>query len=398
METEHGAPASGAMQSRADGGAGGRESAASGLTSGPVAAPAASGGGSCGESDGSEDVVFFGTHVAADHVVWSANPALLPLSEPPLGPCDAPPMPQAELRRWARLASAALRRADAVFVTAGAGCSAEAGIPTYRGGTDMYAGGWDPDKIDFDAPSPSAHRSAWEWARSLAAHVLAARGAEAKGPYAALRSVLTALPPTARGGVLCSNIDGLMRRALGGVRCGARESRPLPIAELHGELCRLQHCNGAECSAGGPAVWTVGVEAIKAAPTDGIKCQHCGGRTRPTVSHPSDDPEGLRWPPTRAAALTAVRRAASRRARAKRKPAIVVLELGAGTSIHSVRREGELLVARGHPSSSVLLRVNPDGAPVPSSRTVAISAAAGAALEALASVMRESAEEGAAPS
>ena len=42
-----------------------------------------------------------------------------------------------------------LRDADVVFVTAGAGMSAEAGIPTYRGDDSVYAGGWDPAKIEF---------------------------------------------------------------------------------------------------------------------------------------------------------------------------------------------------------------------------------------------------------
>ena len=154
--------------------------------------------------------------------------------------------------------------------------------------------------------------------------------------------------------------------------------------------------------------WEVTADEVAAAPPAGLMCPRCGAHARPVVSHPMDDPAVLRWPAARDTALRTIKRRAGAivpgtgtagtdgapraargpRSRAsgvkkRRRPRTVVLEVGAGVSIHSVRTEGELLVARGSPSS-VLLRVNPDGELVPAARTWAVAANAAPALAALA--------------
>ena len=492
------------------------------------------------DSDSSIEVAYFGTHLSADHVVWTSDPESVPLSAPPLGPDNADPL--SDVGAWAASAANALRDADVVFVTAGAGMSAEAGIPTYRGDDSVYAGGWDPAKIEFgggleprftwcgegagagvagdagagagagasasagagsgagageggagsgggrDATADGGsgdsdgfannHERAWAWARSIATSIARAHATQQarRGAYAALREVLLRVGPKKVAGVMCTNIDGLMTSMVMGCGPGwdADPSAPaatgadvtpgggsddvgagvgavtsagadtggargaalpdtgtrtvataapskarnqasalltrVPVAELHGFLCRMQHIDGDACSGpplvpGTPPVitWNVSAAAVARAPTAGLACPVCGAPARPVVSHPSDDPAILRWPRTRDAAMRAVRRRAGpltpaelvdnassrtkrRRSRKRRaRPRTVVLEVGAGVSIHSVRTEGELLVARGAPApASVLLRVNPDGHKVPAQRCCAVNAGAKDALAALA--------------
>ena len=489
------------------------------------------GGGGDSDDDSSGLVSYFGTHLNKDHVVWSSDVDLIPLSSPPLGSPSV--SPHTDVRTWAARAASALLSADVVFVTVGAGMSAEAGIPTYRGDDSKYAGGWDPSTIAFgcglgeegvspaigaqllsacrvgggseeddvvvgpaqcvgggdaaELPAETQHASAWAWARSVAVHVEAAHKACAarNGAYEQLRRILLNVGPRKLGGVLCTNIDGLMAAMLRGegagwdavpsnddgaphdtdeamgADAGAGGGKAAPgtgagrgagashheqdaasvmaaalarvsYAELHGNLCTMQHVTGDPCvmakmrahraaeAAGAGAgtgagagagagaadeeplvTWQVTSTDVATSPPGGLRCPRCGAAARPVVSHPSDDPALLRWPDSRAKAMRSIRaragpkaetapksrrRGRGKRRRRKRRPCTVVLEVGAGSSIHSVRTEGELLVAQGSPAS-LLLRVNPDEEMAPARRTCAVQAGAIEALTALANVL-----------
>ena len=81
-----------------------------------------------------EEPYWFVSHVDPSHIVWSSDEGLVSVSPPPLGECSQPTLGQEDAtHRAAELLSSA----DAVFVTAGAGCSIDSGLPDFRG-----RGGW----------------------------------------------------------------------------------------------------------------------------------------------------------------------------------------------------------------------------------------------------------------
>ena len=83
---------------------------------------------------GDEDPYWFVSHVDHSYVAWSSNENLVSVTPLPLGVSSQPPLASGNaLRRAAEL----LASADAVFVTAGAGCSIDSGLPDFRG-----RGGW----------------------------------------------------------------------------------------------------------------------------------------------------------------------------------------------------------------------------------------------------------------
>lgn len=81
-----------------------------------------------------EEPYWFVSHVDHSHIVWSSDGSLVSITPSPLGECSEPTLDDGEAtHRAAEL----LASADAVFVTAGAGCSIDSGLPDFRG-----RGGW----------------------------------------------------------------------------------------------------------------------------------------------------------------------------------------------------------------------------------------------------------------
>jgi NAD-dependent deacetylase len=152
-----------------------------------------------------------------------------------------------------------LEGAHRVFVLCGAGLSAEAGIPTFRG-----AGGlWRRHRAE-DLATPEAFNRdpelVWEWYRWRLAAVLLAR------PHAG-HHALAALARSHQLTILNQNVDGLLEEA---VDLRPERERPRVLA-IHGSI-RLARCEA--CGARRPC--------MELDPLPLPRCD-CGARWRPAV-------------------------------------------------------------------------------------------------------------------
>jgi NAD-dependent SIR2 family protein deacetylase len=168
--------------------------------------------------------------------------------------------------------------------------------------------------------------------------------------------------------VFTSNVDGHFQRT------GFREAR---IAECHGSIHQLQ-CMLPCCEAVWPAdefLPEVDAEAcrlLNAPPS----CPWCGGMARPNILMFGDGS----WRAQRAEQqeqrletwLDSVTR-------------LVVVEIGAGSAIPSVRRFGRLALES---RAGVLIRINPREAEVQRAQDIAIASPGLAALQAIDEVLR----------
>ena len=257
-------------------------------------------------------------------------------------------------------ASALLREADGLLIAAGAGIGVDSGLPDFRGdggfwraypalgrlGLPFHAIAC-PDAFDTDP------RLAW----GFYGHRLDLyRRTRPHAGFAILRAFANRM---AQGGfVFTSNVDGQFQRA--GFAAGR-------IVECHGSIHHLQ-CTRPCCE----EVWPAdGVEPQVDAQQCRLgsplpRCPRCGALARPNILMFDDSA----WIADRTEAQ--FERLRAWRAGVER---LVVIELGAGTDIPSVRRVAE---SQGAP----LIRVNPREAGV---RTgLALEMGALAAMQALA--------------
>lgn len=248
--------------------------------------------------------------------------------------------------------------ADGLLITAGAGMGVDSGLPDFRG----TAGFWTAypalgkERIDFQT---IANQAAFEETPRLAwgfyGHRLDLyRRITPHDGFRILREIGNRMAQGAF--VYTSNVDGQFQKA------GFDDAR---IVECHGSIHYLQ-CLAA-CTTD---IWPADALEIKIdedrcmfrGPLPG--CPHCGRLARPNILMFSD------W--TWLSGRTDSQHARLERWLARvKKP--VVIELGAGTAIPSVRRKGESLQAP-------LVRINPTAAQVGSHGAVGIQAGA---LEAL---------------
>jgi NAD-dependent deacetylase len=151
-----------------------------------------------------------------------------------------------------------LARYRRCVVLTGAGISAGAGLPTYRG-----AGGlWNDAEV-----RARSHRDAlkdldglWAFFGPLRASVLAVAPTIAHGALVTMKERFPALAVT----ILTQNVDGLHQRAV--------RSVDIDVVELHGSLLRSR-CTGCDRP---PYADTVGHVAAP-------RCDRCGGGIRPDV-------------------------------------------------------------------------------------------------------------------
>lgn len=235
-------------------------------------------------------------------------------------------------------AAGLLRQADGLLITAGAGMGIDSGLPDFRGDQGFWnaypalgrAG------IGFtEIASPAAFQQAPRRAWGFYGHRLQLyRDTLPHEGFYILREMGTRM---ARGSfVFTSNVDGQFQKA------GFDPDR---VAECHGSIHHLQ-CIGA-CAAG--ATWPADALRPEIDAASGEmgstlpRCPRCGALARPNILmfYDSDwigarsDAQDERF----AAWLATLRRP-------------VVIEIGAGTLVPSVRRQGEAL---GVP----LIRINP---------------------------------------
>ena len=258
-------------------------------------------------------------------------------------------------------AAALIRAADGLLIGAGAGIGVDSGLPDFRGDHGFWRA-YPPlaaAGIRFvEIANPRQFDVNPELAWGFYGHRLALyRTTIPHEGFAILRDIGARLPHGAF--VFTSNVDGQFQRA------GFDDGR---LVECHGSIHHLQ-CT-RPC---GDAIWPAdGVDPVVDPATCLMapplpRCPHCGALARPNILMFNDG----RWLDARTAAQYA--RLKQWRARV-RKP--VVIELGAGTDVPSVRHLCESL---GAP----LIRINPRAPHVGPGRGVGLASGALDALRAL---------------
>lgn len=244
----------------------------------------------------------------------------------------------AMLRRAAR----AVATADVVVVTAGAGLGVDAGLPDFRG-DDGFWRAYPPYRglgVGFhDLATPQAFRAEPRLAWGFYAH--RRRLYADTAPHAGHQVLAEWVDGAPHAGLaITSNVDGLLQRAGVG-----------PTWEVHGRIAVDQCARGC-----GEPPWDATVtpdvdpdtmRAVGELPS----CPGCGGAARPNILLFGGD-----------AAYD------DRRSHAQEREvvdlldavvgdAVVVVEVGAGTGLPTIRRMGVAL-QRSH--GATLVRVNPD--------------------------------------
>ena len=271
-------------------------------------------------------------------------------------------MDPSTLRRAVEL----LASADAVVVTSGAGMGIDSGLPDFRGAEGFWRAYPPYRELDVqftDMASPAAfHRDpALAWGFYGHRRRLYRRTTPHRG-YGVLSRWVDDAP--AGGFVVTSNVDGHFHTA---------DFDPEAIWEVHGTL-RYDQCLGA-CGAdpfgAGPDVEVdpATMRAVGPLPS----CPACGGLARPNVLMFGDagfDPVLTDAPERRFAGFLSD--VAGGR--------LVVVEVGAGTAVPTIRRIGQFLV---HQHGAELVRINPDEPGAGTTSTLSLAAGALEALEAL---------------
>ncbi|MEV7093518.1 Sir2 family NAD-dependent protein deacetylase [Amycolatopsis sp. NPDC051045] len=256
-----------------------------------------------------------------------------------------------ELARAAEL----LDGAGALLICAGAGMGVDSGLPDFRGGDGFWRAYPPYARLGLrfeELADPRHFADDPELAWGFYGHRLSLyRNTVPHDGFRLLRSLGAALPGGAR--VFTSNVDGQFQRA--GFEF---------VAEAHGSIHHLQclaGCTSEIWPASGVTV-PIDQETMRAVPPL-PSCPRCGGLARPNILMFGD----FSWVPDRSQAqldeLTAWRRTARD---------LVVVELGAGQAVPTVRRYAELASA----ASGALIRINPREPQIRHGRGVSIAAGA----------------------
>lgn len=246
------------------------------------------------------------------------------------------------------LAAREIGRADALILAAGAGLGVDSGLPDFRG-TEGFWRAYPPFArlgFRFDQVANPVHFSrdpALGW--GFYGHRLGLyRSTRPHAGFAVLRRWAAR---ASRGAfVFTSNVDGHFQRA------GFDPDR---VVECHGSILHLQ-CSGPcrdDIWDGADLEVEVDEETFRARPPL-PECPGCGAVARPNVLMFGD------W-------LWVARRTAAQEARMRRwldglTGRLVVVEIGAGTAVPTVRLTSEHLARR---DGARLVRINPREAAVP---------------------------------
>jgi NAD-dependent SIR2 family protein deacetylase len=246
--------------------------------------------------------------------------------------------------RAIRVAARAIQSADALLITAGAGMSADSGLPVFRGNEGFWRA-YPPlasQRISFERmaqPMWFAERPRMAWA--FYGHRLQLYR-EAR-PHAGYDLLRTWGERTKAGCfVVTSNVDGQFFKA--GFAAGA-------VVEQHGSIHRLQcqePCgdHAWDAPADDLAIDLATLEARGTLPV----CPGCGRIARPNILMFNDWlwVDGITRQQSRAFAQWQS---------AVRGQRVVVLEIGAGKAIPTIRRIGERAAERAR---TTLVRINPE--------------------------------------
>ena len=251
-------------------------------------------------------------------------------------------------------AAALLRDADALLIGAGAGIGVDSGLPDFRGDHGFWRAYPPLARLGIrfvEIANPRSFARHPELAWGFYGHRLALyRKTVPHEGFTILRELGARLAHGAF--VFTSNVDGQFQRA------GFDDAR---LVECHGSLHHLQ-CS-RPC---GDEIWPADAVRPQIDPADCLMrpplpaCPHCGELARPNVLMFDDG----RWLDGRTEAQYG--RIEAWGAQARR---LVVIELGAGTGVPSVRRMCEA-------QDAPLIRINPREPQVPSGRDVGIATGA----------------------
>jgi NAD-dependent SIR2 family protein deacetylase len=247
-------------------------------------------------------------------------------------------------------AAVLISQADGLVITAGAGMGIDSGLPDFRGDNGFWKAYPALGKLGMqfsEVASPAAFESIPEIAWGFYGHRLQLYRETI--PHQGFRRLLDLANQMPNGAfVFTSNVDGQFQKA------GFGSGR---IVECHGSIHHLQcsgRCGEPVWSAGGfiPEIDIVNCKLLSELPV----CPGCGGMARPNILMFGD----WHWDEMRTDMQSA--RMNAWQARAKRP---VVIELGAGTAIPTVRRFGE-------ESACPMIRINPTESKVGLRRDISI--------------------------
>lgn len=248
-----------------------------------------------------------------------------------------------------------ISQADALVVTAGAGMGVDSGLPDFRGTEGFWKAypALGREQMDFHAiASPAAFRDWPHRAWGFYGHRLELyRQTQPHAGFVMLKCWGEQLP--LGHAVFTSNVDGQFQKA---------GFDPGIIHECHGSIHHLQCLNA--CT---PAIWPADgfVPEVDAAQCRLLsplpRCPSCGALARPNILMFCD----ADWLEARE-----VRQAAKMKQWLSRIRRPVVVEIGAGTAIASVRRFGQRIV---HEFGGRLVRINPRESTVPGSLDIGLA-------------------------
>lgn len=245
-----------------------------------------------------------------------------------------------------RLCAEAIREADGLLVTAGAGMGVDSGLPDFRGTHGFWRAypALGRARIAFESiASPAAFEANPRLAWGFYGHRLSLyRRTDPHEGFAILKCIGEAMPNGIF--VFTSNVDGQFAKA------GYPEER---VCEIHGSIHHLQcmqGCTGKIWSACDlePEIDTEQCLLRSTLPA----CPECAGLARPNILMFGD----WGWIESRQQTQYAALHEWLRNVRCP-----VIVEIGAGTSIPSVRHFGEA-------TNGLLIRINPTEPWVPNDR------------------------------
>lgn len=262
-----------------------------------------------------------------------------------------------------------IAQADALIIGAGAGMGVDSGLPDFRGNEGFWKAypALAKAQLNFiEVASPRTFEQDPGLAWGFYGHRLNLyRSTVPHAGFSILRKWGERIPLGT--GIFTSNVDGQFQKA------GFSADQ---VHECHGSIHHLQCME--ECKSG---VWNadgftpeVDIETCRLV-NEPPRCPHCGGLARPNVLMFGD----WNW----VAGRREVQRASENRwleAVAQSQGNVLVIEMGAGTAIPSVRHFSHR-ISREY--GARIIRINPRECQVPSSKDVGI---AGRALEALAGI------------
>ncbi len=263
--------------------------------------------------------------------------------------------------RCARL----IEQAEGLLITAGAGLGVDSGLPDFRGRDGLWRAypALGRARMHFqDIACPDAFRSHPRLAWGFYGHRLDVYRHTVPGPtFRILLDIARRLPAGAFA--FTSNVDGHFQRA---------GFDPARVVECHGSIHHLQcleGCRGAVWSADAfaPQVDAEACLLLNDPPT----CPTCGGIARPNILMFGDSD----WIDYRTDLQFA--RVQAWRSRVDR---LLVIEIGAGTAIPSVRSFGQS-------QDAPIIRINPDEAGTARDRGVSLPMTGIVAMRGIASAL-----------